>query len=144
MSVGCGSFCRLVCCVRPKPVENNPWHIGEGLREIARKLETLESKANGSAHKSGTEEGGLQTSAERRQGGFCKEDIVHEVHELNEMNNNHLRLENNNDDEEGERMCDSDRNSESWLNDKLLRGYDVVHVRNIVYKMAFVDLSDTI
>lgn len=40
LSVGCGSLCRLVCCVRPKSVE-------DGIREISRRLDNIESMKTG-------------------------------------------------------------------------------------------------
>ena len=49
LSIGCGSACRLLCCLKPNKLENSPqiWKINEGLKEISRKLENLERKANG-------------------------------------------------------------------------------------------------
>ena len=46
VSVGCGNFCRVVCCVRnSEPVQVR--RFDEGLRQIERKLESLERKTNG-------------------------------------------------------------------------------------------------
>ena len=49
LSFGCGSACRLLCCLKPSSLETSPqiWKINEGLKEISRKLENLERKANG-------------------------------------------------------------------------------------------------
>uniref|UniRef100_A0A1I7XD52 chitin synthase n=1 Tax=Heterorhabditis bacteriophora TaxID=37862 RepID=A0A1I7XD52_HETBA len=46
MSVGCGSACRLLCCLKPDRMEFSPqvWRINEKLNEINRKLERIEKK----------------------------------------------------------------------------------------------------
>uniref|UniRef100_A0A7E4VWA1 chitin synthase n=1 Tax=Panagrellus redivivus TaxID=6233 RepID=A0A7E4VWA1_PANRE len=49
ISFGCGSACRLLCCLKPNQIETSPqiWKINEGLKDISRKLENLERKQNG-------------------------------------------------------------------------------------------------
>ncbi|KAH7718856.1 chitin synthase 1 [Aphelenchoides avenae] len=56
LAVGCGSACRLLCCLKPDRMETSPqiWKINEGLKEISRKLESLERKncnGNGSGRR---------------------------------------------------------------------------------------------
>ncbi|VDN19299.1 unnamed protein product [Cylicostephanus goldi] len=45
-SLGCGSACRLLCCLKPDKMETSPqvWRINEKLTEISRKLERIERK----------------------------------------------------------------------------------------------------
>ncbi|EYC16675.1 hypothetical protein Y032_0033g2779 [Ancylostoma ceylanicum] len=45
-SLGCGSACRLLCCLKPDKMESSPqvWRINEKLSEISRKLERIERK----------------------------------------------------------------------------------------------------
>ena len=45
-SIGCGSACRLLCCLRPDPLEASPqvYRLTEKLNEITRKLDRLERK----------------------------------------------------------------------------------------------------
>ncbi|KAJ1373999.1 Chitin synthase 2 [Parelaphostrongylus tenuis] len=45
-SIGCGSACRLLCCLKPDKLESSPqiWRINEKLSEINRKLERIERK----------------------------------------------------------------------------------------------------
>ncbi|VDM84051.1 unnamed protein product, partial [Strongylus vulgaris] len=45
-SLGCGSACRLLCCLKPDKMESSPqvWRINEKLAEISRKLERIERK----------------------------------------------------------------------------------------------------
>lgn len=45
-SLGCGSACRLLCCLKPDQLESSPqiWRINEKLNEINKKLERIERK----------------------------------------------------------------------------------------------------
>nr|CDJ87433.1 Fungal chitin synthase domain containing protein [Haemonchus contortus] len=45
-SIGCGSACRLLCCLKPDQLESSPqiWRINEKLNEINKKLERIERK----------------------------------------------------------------------------------------------------
>lgn len=45
LSFGCGSACRLMCCLKPNRAEHSPqlWKITEGLKEISNRLERLEN-----------------------------------------------------------------------------------------------------
>ena len=45
-SFGCGSACRLLCCLKPDPMESSPavYRMNEKLSEITRKLDRLERK----------------------------------------------------------------------------------------------------
>ncbi|CAI4232245.1 unnamed protein product [Auanema sp. JU1783] len=46
LSVGCGSACRLLCCLTPDRMESSPqvWRINEKLNEIQRKLDRLDRR----------------------------------------------------------------------------------------------------
>lgn len=45
-SFGCGSACRLLCCLKPDPIEASPqiFRLSEKLNEITRKIDRLERK----------------------------------------------------------------------------------------------------
>ncbi|KAK6046965.1 hypothetical protein COOONC_15531, partial [Cooperia oncophora] len=45
-SIGCGSACRLLCCLKPDQLESSPqiWRLNEKLNEINKKLERIERR----------------------------------------------------------------------------------------------------
>jgi hypothetical protein len=58
LSVGCGNFCKVVCCVRNSSGPAQVRRLDEGLREIERKLESLERKTNNGKGENGRENAG--------------------------------------------------------------------------------------
>ncbi|CAD5215711.1 unnamed protein product [Bursaphelenchus xylophilus] len=58
VSIGCGNLCRVMCCLKPDPIENSPqiWKISEMVRNVDKKLDRLETKQPSDA--SSTQGGG--------------------------------------------------------------------------------------
>ncbi|WKX94586.1 hypothetical protein Q1695_011678 [Nippostrongylus brasiliensis] len=63
-SIGCGSACRLLCCLKPDQLESSPqiWRINEKLNDISKKLERIERK----------QQPGLGRRSSIASGGFDK------------------------------------------------------------------------
>ncbi|CAD5211352.1 unnamed protein product [Bursaphelenchus okinawaensis] len=46
ISVGCGNVCRVMCCLKPDPIENSPqiWKISEMVNQVNKKMDRLDRK----------------------------------------------------------------------------------------------------
>lgn len=109
LSSGCGNACRLLCCLRPDPIESSPqiWKLNEGIRDISKKLEQLERRHvidENRRNSSRTDIDG-DTWADEDEQAELDDDIDMKRQSQAAMRNRKWK-----------NMC-----SETWLNDKYLK-----------------------
>ncbi|KAK0393708.1 hypothetical protein QR680_000363 [Steinernema hermaphroditum] len=112
-SLGCGSACRLLCCLKPDPMEASPqvWRLNEKLNEINRKLDRLEKKG----------------PVGRRNSILSQPGIGSEKwNEIEEHEDEQAELEDDNDMRSQSQAAMRNRrwkapSSETWLGEKVLR-----------------------
>ncbi|CAJ0955692.1 unnamed protein product, partial [Mesorhabditis belari] len=114
-SLGCGSACRLLCCLKPDPMETSPqvWRINEKLNEITRKMDKMERRTQpGLARRASI----LSNGGIGSHGDKCSEMDEDDQGELDddlEMSHQSQAAMKNKKWRQ--------QQSESWLNDKALR-----------------------
>ncbi|TMS32858.1 hypothetical protein L596_000656 [Steinernema carpocapsae] len=115
-SLGCGSACRLLCCLKPDPMESSPqvWRLNEKLNEINKKLDRLERKAPAGRR------GSILS-----QPGACSE----KWNEIEEHEDEQAELDDERDMRNQSQAAMRNRrwkapSSETWLTDKALRRAD--------------------
>ncbi|CAJ0581649.1 unnamed protein product, partial [Mesorhabditis spiculigera] len=102
-SFGCGSACRLLCCLKPDPMETSPqvWRINEKLNEISRKMDKASILSTGGLGSHGDKCSELDEDEQ----GELDDDLEMSHQSQVAMKNKKWRQQ----------------QSESWLGDKALR-----------------------
>lgn len=119
MSLGCGSACRLLCCLKPDKMETSPqvWRINEKLNEINRKLERMERRTTqpGLARRASIMSTGGHVNLGTDKCSELDEDEAAEMEDDLDMSNQSHAAKKNQKWKQTQ--------SEAWLNDKALKRY---------------------
>uniref|UniRef100_A0A9J2PUZ6 chitin synthase n=2 Tax=Ascaris TaxID=6251 RepID=A0A9J2PUZ6_ASCLU len=113
LSVGCGSACRILCCLKPDPMESSPqiWRLNEKLNEINRKLDKFDRRSGAMVRRSSILSANAGNSGEKW--GEIEEDEQAEMDDNRDMSNQSAAAMRNRKWKPAA--------SEAWLNERLLK-----------------------
>ncbi|VDK53649.1 unnamed protein product [Anisakis simplex] len=111
--VGCGSACRILCCLKPDTMETSPqiWRINEKLSDIERKLDRFDRRSGAITRRSSALSGSAGIANDKWT--EIEEDEQAELDDNRDMSNQSAAAMRN-------RKWKSTAN-ESWLNERLLK-----------------------
>ncbi|KAI1727540.1 chitin synthase domain-containing protein [Ditylenchus destructor] len=137
LSFGCGSACRLMCCLKPNRAENSPqlWKISEGLKEISNRLERLET---------GVSDSGRTATKRKLDNTHASEnscEYLEDEENLSDFDDNYdLQRHSQSAAKRGQNW--KKPSNETWLNDKLLKNRFERHCIDAEEESFWIDMIE--
>ncbi|KHN79259.1 Chitin synthase 2 [Toxocara canis] len=113
VSVGCGSACRVLCCLKPDAMESSPqvWRLNEKLNEINRKLDKFDRRSGALVRRSSVLSASAGNAGDKW--GEIEEDEQAELDDNRDMSNQSAAAMRNRKWKPAA--------SEAWLSERLLK-----------------------